>query len=79
MTDHIKCSACKKFISYLDLHEGRASHCMLTPDSDHSTEEWESLCPTHFQEKKNEQFLNHCRTASKIVSEWPAWKRNIIR
>jgi hypothetical protein len=40
----IKCTWCGRFISYEDLRSGKATHFMVTPDSDYSCEEWESNC-----------------------------------
>ena len=42
--DQIRCDECGKFIAIEELIEGRASHHLLTPDSDWSKEEFESLC-----------------------------------
>lgn len=44
MTHYIKCSYCGQFVSYDDLHNGNATHKMITPDSDLTFEEWESVC-----------------------------------
>ena len=43
----IKCDVCGKFISYSDLDSGMAIRKMITPDSDYSGEEWETLCKNH--------------------------------
>lgn len=41
---YLKCEVCGHFVSFKDIEEGRASHFMVTPDSDRSREEWETLC-----------------------------------
>lgn len=43
----LKCDVCGRFIAYNDLHNGKAIHRMITPDSDISFEEFETLCPEH--------------------------------
>lgn len=40
----IKCDICGKFIPYQDLESGKAIHIMLAPDSDVSSETWDSRC-----------------------------------
>ena len=40
----IQCDSCGCFISIKDLDEGTASHCLSTPDSEYTDEEYESLC-----------------------------------
>ena len=44
MNKTIKCDACGQFISYKALESGKAMRSMVTPDSDYSYEEWETLC-----------------------------------
>lgn len=46
MTRHnqIKCDQCGRFVKLQDLVEGKAAHWLDTPDSDRSSETWESLC-----------------------------------
>ncbi len=42
-----KCDECGVFISIDDLTSGRAVHSMVTPDSELSSEEYETLCAKH--------------------------------
>lgn len=42
-----RCDICGKLISINDFVEGRATRRLITPDSDRSTEEWETLCREH--------------------------------
>lgn len=42
-----RCDVCGRFFSFNDIEKGMATLKMLTPDSDYSYEEWESLCPNH--------------------------------
>ncbi len=48
----IKCDICGKFIPYKELMDGTSLHHMITPDSDWSSEEWESLCKKHYKAEK---------------------------
>lgn len=43
----LRCDVCGKFVGNVDLHMGRAVRRLLTPDSDRSYEEWETLCQKH--------------------------------
>lgn len=43
----IRCEVCGRFIPYADIESGKAVHRMVTPDSDQSSEEWETLCARH--------------------------------
>ena len=40
----LKCDVCGKFISFADIAVGGAKHELLTPDSDLSTEEYNTEC-----------------------------------
>jgi len=44
-----RCDVCGKFISFesFDAKENPAIRRMLTPDSEFTKEEWETLCPEH--------------------------------
>ena len=42
-----KCDVCGKFISMEDFSTGKATRTMVTPDSEFSTEDYETLCPLH--------------------------------
>ena len=46
-----KCDHCGQFIS-----NGEARHVMISPDSDWSYEEWETLCPKC---TKMKEFMNN--------------------
>jgi hypothetical protein len=48
MTYDICCEVCGKFISYADLDSGNAVHRLITPDSEFTFEEWETLCVNHY-------------------------------
>jgi len=41
-----RCDVCGKFIAMEDFDNGAIRH-MITPDSDRSREEWETLCIKH--------------------------------
>jgi hypothetical protein len=41
-----RCDICGRFIAYKDFDHG-AVRTLLTPDSDRSREEWETLCRIH--------------------------------
>ena len=43
----LKCEVCGRFIGYDELESGDARHVLLTPDSEFTSEEWETLCPEH--------------------------------
>jgi hypothetical protein len=47
--DHhpLKCDACGRFIPWNDLYEGHAVRHFLTPDSQFTSEEYETLCAKH--------------------------------
>lgn len=47
------CDVCGRYISMADVLEGNAVHRMVTPDSDISMEEWETLCRHHTPERKS--------------------------
>lgn len=42
-----QCDVCGKFISYSDLDSGLAKRELVTPDSEYSYEEYETLCREH--------------------------------
>ena len=42
-----KCDVCGRFISYADIESGKAVRQLVTPDSDFSVEEYETLCDKH--------------------------------
>ena len=45
-----KCDVCGQFISLKDFESGDATRQLLTPDSDYSYEEYETLCRKHTKE-----------------------------
>lgn len=49
--DRFRCDVCGVFISLKDLIEDKAIHTMITPDSDLSSETWETLCKKHKESK----------------------------
>jgi hypothetical protein len=50
-----QCNVCGKFIAYIDIGEGKARHRMITPDSDLSVEEWETVCIKCLKKEQNEK------------------------
>ena len=40
----ISCDVCARFISYADLEAGRATRKLVSPDSEYSFEQYETLC-----------------------------------
>ena len=42
-----KCDVCGKFISMEDFSTGKATRTMVTPNSELSSEDYETLCPLH--------------------------------
>lgn len=42
-----RCDVCGRFIALSDFHRKRATRQLVTPDSDYSAEEYETLCKTH--------------------------------
>lgn len=45
-----QCDCCGRFIAFDDIQAGRAMHKMVTPDSDVSSETWETICPGCLEE-----------------------------
>lgn len=43
-----KCDICGRIIPYGDFESGKAIHNMKTPDSEVSSETWETLCRDHY-------------------------------
>lgn len=46
-----KCDVCGKFISFKDLDDGKAIHILVTPDSEFTSETYESLCKDHIDDR----------------------------
>lgn len=44
-SNQIQCDGCGQFISIQDLMDEKASHHLLWPDSEFTTETFESFCP----------------------------------
>jgi hypothetical protein len=42
-----RCDVCGKFISFDDIATGKAVRKMVTPDSEFTDEEYETLCSEH--------------------------------
>ena len=42
-----KCDVCGRFVSFVDLDSGNATRILVLPDSDYSTETYETLCQKH--------------------------------
>lgn len=42
-----RCDVCGRFVSFIDLDSGDATRRLIFPDSDYSTETYETLCPRH--------------------------------
>ena len=43
-----RCQVCGKFIPYADFENGKAINDMVTPDSDLSSESWDTRCRVHY-------------------------------
>ena len=50
-----KCDGCGRIIPYSDFESGVAIHHMVMPDTDFSSEEWETLCGDHYNLHKKEE------------------------
>jgi hypothetical protein len=44
-----RCDVCGRFFKLAALLDGTATHRMIEPDSDFTTESYETLCPPHSQ------------------------------
>jgi hypothetical protein len=42
-----RCDVCGRFIPMRDFEAGSATRRLLTPDSEYTREEWETLCEKH--------------------------------
>lgn len=49
-----RCDDCGQFISYDDLFSGRALRSLITPDSEISVEDYETLCAKHAEQYRRE-------------------------
>ena len=47
-----KCHKCGRIISFSDFETGKALNRLITPDSDVSSEEWETLCKICYKKEK---------------------------
>jgi hypothetical protein len=47
-----KCDICGKLISFSDFQDKKASRILTAPDSDYSSEEYETLCAKHNKKSK---------------------------
>lgn len=56
-----RCDVCGKFLSYEAIMSGAARHVMVEPDSDFSSETWETLCPAHNPQQEHDGMLDHER------------------
>lgn len=43
-SNRIACDGCRRFISMKSLESGKASHNLITPDSEFTKETFESIC-----------------------------------
>jgi hypothetical protein len=54
-----QCDVCGQFIAYKEFaymgHGGKAIRRLVTPDSEFTGEEWETLCPIHAEVSNNGQ------------------------
>lgn len=48
----LNCDECGRFISWDHIEDKTATHVMITPDSDVSSEKFETLCVTCTKDKK---------------------------
>ena len=46
----LQCDICGKFISWNDFETGKARRYLITPDSEFTPEEYETLCRDHSEE-----------------------------
>lgn len=51
MNDPLRCDVCGRFVPFADLDSGAAVRSMVTPDSDYSSEDYETLCRDHVAER----------------------------
>lgn len=54
MPEWNRCDICGRFIPYEDFASGDATNIMVLPDSDLSTETWETYCRIHVRLLKEE-------------------------
>ena len=54
-----RCDICGQFISIKDFESGLAIRQLLTPDSDYSSEEYETLCYKHSIDLSKYQNLHY--------------------
>lgn len=54
MMKTLKCDVCGKFVGYADIGKGLATHRFVLPDSEFTTETFETLCRDHRENKSNE-------------------------
>ncbi len=47
--DNFKCDECGEFVSPQAILEGRAIHCLVTPESHWATETFETLCENCYE------------------------------
>lgn len=47
-----RCDECGKLIAYKEFRLGKATRTLVTPDSEFTQEEWETLCRLHTGKKK---------------------------
>lgn len=42
-----RCDVCGQFVSYEAIADGKAKHRLLTPETEFTSETWETLCERH--------------------------------
>ena len=61
--ERIRCDECGRFISYKDLENGEARHCMVLPDSECTCETWESTCKKCLKAEKEDLHIEEYKFA----------------
>lgn len=77
----IKCDVCGKFIGYSDLESGKAICIMKYPESELTTETYETLCEEHNDLKQyaplsNPELIEESR--KKLIEELTKEKESIL-
>lgn len=46
-SERFRCDICGRYIAFIDFENNNASRKLITPDSEYSTEEYETVCTQH--------------------------------
>jgi len=52
-----KCDICGRIIPFKDFESGLATREMITPDSEFTSEDWETLCKKHNKSNKTSECI----------------------